>query len=73
MKAEEEKQIFEKGFRGERASQVNPQGSGRGLALAKKIADIHDAEINVKIGKMQYVFNGTPHSEFSVLLKFPKR
>lgn len=73
LKAEEVEHIFEKGFRGERASQVSLQGSGRGLALAKKIADIHDAEIIVEVGKSQYIFNGTPHSAFSILLKFSKK
>lgn len=72
LKPGELDRVFEKGFRGYEASKMVKQGSGRGLALAKYICDIHHAEIKIEVGNEDFVFEGIPHSSFSVVMCFQR-
>jgi signal transduction histidine kinase len=64
--------IFDKGFRGYEATKMVKQGNGRGLALAKHICNIHNAEIKIEMGPNEFTFSGVPHSNFIVKIKFPR-
>ena len=72
LRNDEVDRIFEKGFRGDIAKKMVAQGSGRGLALAKQICDIHGATIHVETGSEKFMVGGVPHSSFNVVMSFQR-
>ena len=73
LRKDELDRVFEKGFRGDIAKRIVAQGSGRGLALAKQICDIHNATIHIETGSEKFTIDGVFHSNFNVVMKFPRR
>jgi K+-sensing histidine kinase KdpD len=69
---DEETKLFNKGFRGKRAIELGIQGSGRGLALAKHICDLHGATIKANIEKKPITLQGILYSQFEIQLRFPR-
>ena len=57
--------LFERFYRGERASQSNIPGSGLGLSIVKEIIDLHNGEIEVEseLGKGSTFFFTLPRYE----------
>lgn len=72
LKPGELDRMFEKGFRGYEASQIVKLGSGRGLAFAKHICDLHKAEIKVEVGKDDFTFKGVSFADFVVVIRFSR-
>lgn len=72
LKPHELEKIFESGFRAESAQKTTIQGTGRGLALAKYICDIHDANIMATQGSTKFNFKNIEYGEFIISLSFKK-
>lgn len=62
--------LLEKGFRAKHAE--NFQGSGRGLAMAKFICDLHGAEIKIESKGQPIELDDIQYRSFIVNLTFPK-
>ena len=71
VESEELKNIFTSGFRGKNAIKVSALGNGMGLALVKKICEIHSATISATSSAQTISFNNCPFSEFTITMRFP--
>lgn len=62
--------IFDRGFRGQHARKVN-DGTGIGLYLAKKIADLHECDIEVSSEDSALEIDQVPYGRFTVAISVP--
>lgn len=68
---EDQKKIFRKFVRGEKASVFSAQGSGIGLYLASKIANHHEAKLNIVSEDLKLDTFGAQIGKTVVHLEFP--
>ena len=70
LNAEDQANIYNRGFRGIFAQDFTTEGTGIGLYLAKAIADSHNVDISVFSNSTTINDKGTILAEFIVTLKF---
>lgn len=69
----EEEKIFERGFRSKQAIKSNQEGAGIGLYTAKKICNLHGAEIYAKSDPVQGIEkNGIKYGSFCIFVTIKK-
>ncbi|PAU74943.1 ATP-binding protein [Halomonas salipaludis] len=74
LHSDEKEKVFDRGYQGQEAKDLNIDGQGLGLNLAKTLCDLHDLKLDINPSRdVKFTYNSIAYSEFQITITWNKR